>query len=99
VFVRGIFMFGVVNNDFTQLRDSLHLNWAQAKVDEMDGTKLFNVLRNTGNLEIIGISLWNNDSSIYHSSSGQRMVFEAELDGSDPLKNYFAETPSGEPDI
>jgi hypothetical protein len=77
-FVRGAFMFGNVNVDYTQLHDSLHLNWIQGQVDIENGTKLTNVLQNTGNLNVIGVSVQNDESSIYHLSSAKQMVFEAE---------------------
>jgi len=39
-FVRGIMMFGEDHAEFSnQLKDSLHLNWVQALVDQSNGTK------------------------------------------------------------
>jgi len=38
-FVRGIMMFGEDRADFSQLADSLHLNWVQALVDQSNSTK------------------------------------------------------------
>lgn len=97
-FVRGVYVNWYHNVDYTQLRDSLNLNYIQSVVDDFNGNKLLNVLQNTGNLGVIGVSLKSNQNGIYISSSGQRMVFEAEDDDSDPLKNYFNEKPNGQPE-
>ncbi len=91
-FVRGVYVNWYHNVDYTQLRDSLNLNYIQSVVDDFNGNKLLNVLQNSGNLGIVGVSLKSNQNGIYISSSGQRMVFEAEQTP-DPLnlKNYFNE--------
>ena len=51
-FVRGIFLFDNIHVDFTQLHDSLHLNWIQAAVDNYDSTKFASVFNNSASLNI-----------------------------------------------
>ena len=95
-FVRGIMMFGEDHAEFnSQLKDSLHLNWVQATVDDGYGNKDLHVLENDGELNIAGISHQYPD--IYESSRAQRMEFEAER-GPSSLWNYFEDKPSGDVD-
>ena len=73
-FVRGVFRYWGTNVDYTQMHDSLHINWIQAVGEYPDGTKLNNVLNNSGNLNVMG----QMNHVIKPKSSTQRMVFYAE---------------------
>ena len=90
-FIRGVYVSWFYDVDFSQLHDSLNLNWAQSQV-EVGSTKIPSVLNN-GYLKLMGVA-----TQMFWKPKAQRMVFEAEANGSDPLENYFAETPSGRPD-
>ena len=88
-----------VRVDFHQLHDSLNINWIQAAVDDYHGTRFNQVLLNSENLNVIGIShgRWRN-AGILEISSAQHMVFEAEQGTDDPNSNYFLDRPSSAPD-
>ena len=85
-FVRGVFLFGNTNVDYTQMHDSLYLNWVQALGEDGSGNKIVNVLQNSGNLNVMGEMA----QTILPKSYGQHMVFKATQDNSNSLIDYFA---------
>jgi hypothetical protein len=88
-FVRGVFLNDNVSVKFKQLHDSLNINWVQAAVDSYSGGKFNQVLRNSANLNVIGIShgRWSN-VGILEISSAQHMVYKAAI-APPTTENYF----------
>lgn len=85
-FVRGIMLFDDVNSDFTQMKDSLYLNWVQAAAETWGDVKNLNVVQNSAGLNVMGV-----ERETLVKSSGQRMVFQAEAISSPNLFwNYFS---------
>lgn len=86
-FVRGVFMFFGYNADYTQIHDSLHVNWIQAVAEGDNGNKYNNVLQNIPGLNVMG----EMRNVIYPKSSAQRMVFYTEPPNTNDY-SFFAYT-------
>jgi tetratricopeptide (TPR) repeat protein len=104
-FPRGIFLFNRDSVDFEPLKDSLNLNWVQGKAQDENGNPRAALLENGHGLKVMGYMMQNNwepptatNLHSYQASSGQHMVFEAEQGPGDPMQNYFADKPNGQPD-
>ena len=87
---RGVFLFGGTNVDFTQMRDSLGINWVQGYCGA--GTAHTSVDENTAGIKVIA-----QRNNIDNASTCQHMEYEAaRLPVYDQSYNYFASKPTGQ---
>lgn len=76
--------------DYKNLKDSLHINWVQAVVENVNGNIQTHVINNSAGINVIGVA----EKIIYPKSKAQKMVFEAEEVPDEDI-NYFKTRSSG----
>jgi hypothetical protein len=89
-FPRGVFLFGQTKVDFEQMRDSLFINYIQAYTETLSSIPEF-VTDNAGLNVLAQSNLFN------ESSSGQKVIFQAEDNYREPLTfAYWATKETGD---